>query len=470
MKKRYFKKLVIVFSIALIIAFSVVYKFTNYHHKQPQAEKHSNIDTPFFYQTEQTYYDIDFGTNYTSRYNEELVKDWEKFLQGKMPKHKLSYFLLDNNSYPEIRKTHSAISNRKSITGKGFDSKDAEIKKFFEFLFYSKEIEKYSVATHFSWNYNDVKSSGVNDTIIQQVEEKFKTTDNKFLKNRYWFQAVKSKFYSNKSQEAIAFFESTKESVPKNILYYRALAYVAGVYSKNKNYGMSNYLYSVIFENCPEMRTLMAYNFHPQNDIDFKASLNLAKTKEEKIALWALYGFYADEEIALAEIYKLHPKSKHLERLLTKFINNYETKLNDLATESIMTNESKRRENYNQKTIQLVIKIAKEQKTLNPNKWLISSGYLSILNEEFIAAQKLFDSIKTSNNEEQNEEIRILKLINNLSQIKKLESKEFTKQQPEIDWALSLNSSDSNIAFRQNNISKWIRNYKLQLYKSSNNL
>jgi hypothetical protein len=70
---------------------------------------------------------------------------------------------------------------------------------------------------------------------------------------------------------------------------------------------------------------------------------------------------------------------------------------------------------------------------------------------------------------EQNEEIRTLKLINNLSQIKKWESNEFTRQQPEIDWALSLNSSDSNTAFRQNNISKWIRNYKLQLYKSTNN-
>jgi hypothetical protein len=67
MKKRYFKKLVIVFSIAFIIAFSVVYKFTNYFHKQPKGEKHNNIVTPFFYQSEQTYYDIDFGTNYTSR-------------------------------------------------------------------------------------------------------------------------------------------------------------------------------------------------------------------------------------------------------------------------------------------------------------------------------------------------------------------------------------------------------------------
>ena len=467
MKKRYFKKLVIVFSIAFIIAFSVVYKFTNYFHKQSKGEKHKSIATPFFYQSEQAYYDIDFGTNYTSRYNDEIVKDWDEFLKGKMAKPKLSYFLLDNNSYPEILKIHTAITNDNIIYATDFDSKDEHIKKFFEFLFYSKEIEKSSVATHFSWNYNDVKSTGVNDTIIQQVEEKFKTTDNKFLKNRYWFQAVKSKFYSSKSQKVIAFFEVTKESVPKNILYYRALAYIAGVYSKNKNYGMSNYLYSVIFENCPEMRTLMAYNFHPQKEIDFKASLNLAKTKEEKIALWALYGFYADEEIALEEIYKLNPKSKHLERLLTKFINNYETKLNNETVETTITNNNKTSTNSNQATIQLIKKIAQEQKTLDSKKWFMAAGYLSILNGEFNTAQKMFASNMTSNDTEQNEEIRTLKLINNLSQIKKLESNEFTKQKPEIDWVLSLNSKDSNIAFRQNNVSKWIRNYKLQLYKST---
>jgi hypothetical protein len=382
-----------------------------------------------------------------------------------MTKRKLSYFLLDNNSYTEILKTFTAINNHKTISSKCFDSKDEDIKKFFEFLVYSKEIEKSSLATHFSWNYEEVKSAVVNDTIIQQVEEKFKTTDHKFLKNRYWFQVVKSKFYSNNSHETISFFESTKESVPKNILYYRALAYVAGVYSKNKNYGMSNYLYSIIFEDCLEMRTLMAYNFHPQNELDFKTSLNLAKTKEEKVALWALYGFYADEEIAIEEIYKLHPKSKHLERLLIKFINNYETKVNYLATENTVADDSKSRGNCSQETVQLIRNIANCKKTLDPNKWLMASGYLSILKNEFVTAQKAFNFTITTQDEEQNEEIRTLKLINNLSQVKKLESNEFSKLQPEIDWVLSLNSTNSNLAFRQNNVSKWIRNYKLQLYK-----
>jgi hypothetical protein len=465
MKKRYFKKLAVVFSLGLVIAVVVVYKFSNYFQKQYNDEKQNGIATPFYYQSEQTYYDIDFGTNYTSRYNDAIVKEWSEFLEGKMTKQKLSYFLLDNNSYPEIIKLHTANTNQKNITNIGFDSKDDNVKKFFEFLFYSKEIEKSSVATHFSWNYEDVKSALVNDTIIQQVEEKFRTTNNKFLKNRYWFQVVKSKFYSNNSHETISFFESTKEWVPKNILYYRALAYVAGVYSKNKNYGMSNYLYSIIFEDCLEMRTLMAYNFHPQNDLDFKTSINLARTKDEKAALWALYGFYADEEIAIEEIYKLHSKSKHLERLLIKFINNYETKLNYLATENTVEEDGKSRGNRSQETVQLVRNIANCKNTLDSNKWLMASGYLSILKNEFVTAQKAFNCTITTQDEEQNEEIRTLKLINNLSQVKNLKSNEFSKLQPEIDWALSLNSTNANLAFRQNNVSKWIRNYKLQLYK-----
>lgn len=108
MRKIYFKKLVIVFSLGIIIFLGIVCKSSNYFHKQSIEEKHNSITTPFFYLLEQTYYDIDFGTNYTSRYNDQLVEDWDKFLSGKMPKHRLSYFLLDTNSYPEILKAHTA--------------------------------------------------------------------------------------------------------------------------------------------------------------------------------------------------------------------------------------------------------------------------------------------------------------------------------------------------------------------------
>jgi hypothetical protein len=167
MKKSYFKKLVIVFSLGFIIFLGVEYKFLNYPHKQLNDEKHNSITTPFFYLSEQTYYDIDFGTNYTSRYNDAIVKEWNEFLKGKMPKSKLSYFLLDNNSYPEILKINTAINNHKAVSGKGFDSKNEGIKKFFEFLVYSKKIEKSSVATHFSWNYDDVKSTGVKKNLKQ---------------------------------------------------------------------------------------------------------------------------------------------------------------------------------------------------------------------------------------------------------------------------------------------------------------
>jgi len=54
-------------------------------------------------------------------------------------------------------------------------------------------------------------------------------------------------------------FSKTEATVPKNVLYYRALSYLAGFYYKEKEYAKSNYFYAVVFDKCPEMRVVSAY-------------------------------------------------------------------------------------------------------------------------------------------------------------------------------------------------------------------
>jgi len=75
------------------------------------------------------------------------------------------------------------------------------------------------------------------------------------------------------------------------------------------------------------MRVVAAYCFKPQENSDWIQSLAMAKDNEEKAALWAIHGFYGDEQKAIEKIYELQPKSEHLDYLLTRLVNNQEQKL-----------------------------------------------------------------------------------------------------------------------------------------------
>ncbi len=118
-------------------------------------------------------------------------------------------------------------------------------------------------------------------------------------------------FYSEHQEKMILFFEKTKSSVPENTLYYRALGYLASVYQRKKDYHMSNYLYSIVFEKCEPLRPDAGLGFHPEEDADMQITLRLTKSVEEKCALWTLRGYYVEEERAINEIYKLNPASPY---------------------------------------------------------------------------------------------------------------------------------------------------------------
>ena len=139
---------------------------------------------------------------------------------------------------------------------------------------------------------------------VQNIEKKYYEVTDSFLKNRYWLLTIKAYFYSNNKPNADSFFQKTEDLVPKNTLYYRGLSYMAGLEHKNKNYAKSNYLFAQVFDQCPQLRIVATYSFHPQEQADWNASLAMTKNNDEKAALWAIRGYYADEERAIQEIYK----------------------------------------------------------------------------------------------------------------------------------------------------------------------
>jgi hypothetical protein len=481
MKKTFLNKLLLGFSGVLLFVYGVIYAYcggdwdwsfdSNF---APEAFVDKSY-APLFLSQEVFY--TGFDTEHNSRFNDEIVQDWETFLKGKMDAKNIKFFLIDSSAtaidqLQQFYKTKkkNTVSNKWS---KIIDLNDRKISGFITFLSLSKQIETVSVSNQNNWSYEPVERKVFsNSKIIKEIENRYNTVSDAFLKNRYWFQTIKAYFYSGDNKSALAFFEKTENTVPKNTLYYRALAYIAGIEYEQKNYAQSNFLYSQVFDKCPAMRVVAAYCFRPQEQKDWKESLLLAKTNEEKVALWTIQGFYGDEERAITEIYKLQPKSEHLDYLLTRLINNQENKIDKSFKEKTVVEYKKRTQDSIRKSaLDLVVKIAQSDKTAKPYLWNVAAGYLETLNGNYSQADKNFDHAESKMPQTPLaiSQVRLLRFVNNLSKMEKIDSDNEKTILKDLAWLYSETPKNDIENFRYQSASAWSKKYLSALYKSQKN-
>jgi hypothetical protein len=484
MMQPFLKKLLIAFSALTLLVYGTIYacsdgdwgwSFDSNFTPETFVDKSYS---PLFLSSD-VFYGIGFDTEHLTRFNSENVKDWSAYLEGKINEKDLNFFLTDSSSADVADLFMFYKKGKANKTSEKWNKKikldDSKTKDFMFFLNDAQIVETYSTQRFDSWNYDEtVKNQVLSDSKwIKSLEKKYNDSKDSFLKNRYWFLAVKANFYSDKPANAITFFNQTEKAAPKNTLYYRALSYLAGIEYRQKNYAKSNFLYSKVFDKCPTMRVVSAYCFHPQEEKDWKQSLAMAKTDEEKAALWAIHGYYNDEEKSIAEIYKLQPKNPHIDYLLTRLINNQENKIDrSFKDKTVLENKKRVKDSIRKSTINLVTKIAQSNKTTQPYLWNVAAGYLETLNGNFKQADKNF-------NEAENKmpktplavsQVRVLRLINNLSKIDLLNPENEKTILADLSWLyleLPKNPIDN---FRYENATAWSQNYLAALYRSQKNI
>ena len=476
---QYFKKCVILFSvfitscIVIIIACSDI-DFTYYSHFSPEV---SDIDSSFepMFISEDLFYNYSHFEYYSQRFNTNIIDEWSVYLEDRIPIKEIEYFLLDNNSTKEINELYANVqnSNKSGILNSRFSVIDSKVKGFIQFLYFAKQIEAISLQQLDEWDIEQgMKKNFASPEIIAELENRYHIESDPFLKNRYWFQVAKAKYYSIDKSSIISFFDKTKETVKKNKLYYRALSYVAGAHYKQRNYTLSNYLYSIVYYNCKEMRSIAAYNFHPQEQSDFDSSLQLASNNNEKIALWTLYGYYADELKAIREISKLDTKNEHIDFLLAHFINNEEKRLNSEAElKNAVEYKNVLKENVNPEAVLLIDSIARQENTSRPFLWYMGAGYFQILAGNYKLADLYLEksSKLISNKPLAVNQIRLLQLVNNILRIDSITKQHEEKLVSELDWLYNKCPNDSIKSFRYNHTVSWSKNYLSSLYKSQGN-
>lgn len=479
----FLKKLLIAISALLLLVYVSIYACSDYDWDwsfDSNFTPESFVDksyAPLFLSSE-VFYGIGFDNEHTTRFNSENVADWNTYLEGKIKEKEIAFFLTDSSSADVsdlIRFFKKEKPNKISEKwGKKFNLSDLKVKSFILFLNDAQIIETYSTQTFNSWDYDsNVKPEVLTDSNwLKSLEKKYNDTKDPFLKNRYWFQVIKAYFYSNAPLNGEAFFYKTEKTVPKNNLYYRALSYVAGIEYKRKEYAKSNFHYSQVFDKCPTLRVVSAYCFHPQEENDWKQSLKLAKTKEEKAALWAIQGYYNDEEKAIAEIYKIQPQNPHLDYLLTRLINNQENKIDrNFKEKTVLQNKKTTKDSISKTALNLISKIAQSNKTNKPYLWNSAAGYLETLNGNFKQADQHFENAEKNipNTPLAISQLRLLKLINNLSKINVLTPENEKSVTTDLNWLYLELPKNAIENFRYTNATSWSKNYLAALYRTQKN-
>lgn len=506
MKKIFLNKFFLVSSGVLLFAYGVIYAcgggddwgmgYSSNFTPETFVEKSYR---PLFLSGE-VFYGIGFDTEHNSRFNDDIKSDWNAYLKTKVDTATVSHFLIGDNtsrySYDkdkatvykeEIEKLHvfykTKKQNQASLNwGKKINLKDEKVKAFIEFLYLAQKIETVSVGEDY-WSYEPRVANTFDDfKMIQSIENVYNTISDPFLKNRYWFLTMKAYFYSSNKQKAIAFFNKTEAAVPKNVLYYRALSYVAGINHQQGKYSTSNYLYAQVFDKCPEMRVVTAYSFRPENEADWNKSLAMAKNNRDKAALWAIHGYYKDEAQAIDKIYQLDPKNEHLNYLLTRLVNQQEQGINnsfEISTnddqpskkQTVSENKEANKSKINAKAFDLVLKIAVAGNTEKPYLWNTALGYLQTLKGEFAKADENFTKAEKTmpKTELANNQLRLLRFVNNMSKIDKLTSKNEKTILKDLNWLYQELPKQNVGDFRYENASSWSRMYLMTLYKEQKN-
>jgi hypothetical protein len=427
---------------------------------------------PFFY-SDLFYYEIGHDNNHVHRFDDDIVRDWQVYLGKSNADTEVRYFLLtaslaavDSVVQQSSKSLPAALGSMKLVQ----DKSDKKVAAFFKLLQYAKSNESYAASSKEYWGY-DEKQDWI-PLSPKQLEDResmikeMKRAADPFIGQRYFFQLVRSYFFSAHYDACIAFYEQYKNQFPENTLAARSLSYVAGSYYKQKNYAKANYLYAKIYDAGNEFKTVAHFSFHPQEDADWKQSLALCRDKQEQATLWHLLGIYFDEERAIKEIYTLDPASNKLDLLLVRLINKQEIRSN---TESVAYGGAAYapgKDSLNKTALKMVTAIAEEQRTAKPYLWFLSAGYLHFINEDYQTAAAYYERAKKTMPSEAlaQAQLHLLVLMNKVATVKVVDKRGESDLLGDLARLQSV-AADPIPSFRFANANDWIKRAMAKKYK-----
>jgi hypothetical protein len=423
----------------------------------PEVFVADTTQTPFFY-TWLFYYQIGFDTQHNERFNATNVADWSRYLKGSIDAPSLDY-LLNKANDASIGKFAAffdgkALPDSLTLKVKGLSRSNPQHKELIRYLGYAKKCEQYAVFySDYYWEAKrTLPSRATLGELDKQLRTGFEKSTDLFLKERYWFQLVRYYFFYD-SERCMTEFEDNRSKFSPSTMYYRTMAYAAGAYYAREEFGTANYYYSLIYDGSSLLKTVAHASFHPQNESDWKQTLDLCKSKEERITLWQMLGIrYADEVRSMKEIYKLSPRSSKLDLLLTRFVNKQETAIpyspnSDSAKAAIA------------QAIRWCQQVANDGKTSNPFLWNVSAGYLSFLTGDYPKSAQYYQKAAKSapSSTLAQSQLRLLSLLTSIKLLPKITPASEQALLPDLQWLYALSQDSTDPRFRYYNAQSWVK-------------
>jgi hypothetical protein len=316
-----------------------------------------------------------------------------------------------------------------------------KLKQFYEYLYLSKLAEP-SFTYEYGWWESPEENFEKKRQELSEInfEKNFYEISNPFLKQRYGFQVIRKMYHSGNYREGIDFFNKHLKDLDSSpSIAKRTLGFKAACHYKLEEYHQANLIYAILFDFMPNASM---WSFRVTDEKDWQEILNLSSDKETKIKLWFMMGYYLDPLRAMKEIYKINPNSSHLKELSVRAINIQEEVVFKKSREEYYSyippfaesNQIEHLKNF-------LEQIYSDNKIQDSQFWLITSGYVSFLNNQYETAKKYFSlAEKFDLNEVEKNQIRITTLLMFLKSAKP-DVQEETFLLDEITWLLSLDKS-----------------------------
>ncbi len=431
--------------------------------------------SPFFYSFDY-YNEIGHDDKQNDRFNATVANDWYSYLDKKFPQPEIEYLLF--KTYP---KTIDSILKPGLMPYRFANyliikNKDKKATDFLNYLNLAKQSETFALRTADEWYYNDkpvVRSSS--SAFCNSILSAYKASKDNFIKQRYLFQLVRAFYFNKDYNNCTIVFETNASAFPKNTMYYRTLSYAAGAYKKLGKISEANYYYSLVYNNCDELKTTAHFSFKPQEEKDWQQTLTLCKTDDEKCTLWQMIGvFYKDEVRSISEIAKLNPKSDKLDLLLSRAINKIESQLFETGINNEFQDDNgKKVANSSSSELKKIIsEIISGNKNNKPYQWHLALGYLQMFDREHNKAFENYNLAKKSagSNKAILNQIRLFELINTIYDLKFIDSKVEDKLVTELNWLDESRKSNVQKELRLVAVNSWIKKVMAKKYRFQKDL
>jgi hypothetical protein len=338
----------------------------------------------------------------TKRENYDNLMEWQQFVKTGASMDEIAKVIYGDknqgifnyalnclkNGIPADSKKMGELAGNRWLEGI-IKTKQAEI---LEYIIYAKDCEPW-VAAWNPWEDAPERDLQAMQRLIDLGRARYAKSKADFIKLRYAYQVVRLAQYSGQPEKCIAYFDQMVPGLQvKSIITYWAMGHKAGALRATGKLVESLVLFSLIFDQCPNMMDSAFRDFYIPDETLWLQCLNSAGNSHRQATLWMLRGL-REKRLTLEPLqhmFDLEPKSPRLEVMLIREVNRAER---EYLTSAVFfpggPKSPAKTDEYLAKFRTFAGSCADGGRVRQPGLWYLAAGYLSLMMGDFAQATPL---------------------------------------------------------------------------------